>query len=413
MVPDRRLQGPKGPVVEIGRGYFQVTQRRGAEGVPQRSITLRLLVAKILVLASSVEDHVACADAEHRYELRAADTARLEVAKHLIGLARNRVAGNTSGFAEKKQRTSFLAQRHCTSIAARETIERRIRGSQGCLELGDGAPAHVDRDAAARQRNSAVEYPPELFQILGNGIQSSVDGNLNGEVVESGSIGYRQDLAMAVVKLEMAWAEVAWIGGNSSEPRHLDQLGRRDRGLRCEQGWYVGDQGFGKREFESQRIVKGIAGERDESRRPHQRRVKDCVWDEWCATLVARSAAVWSDDVVVVNTYCHRLRVTKTKCRRMAPGTGVVIMQAEDFVEEQQAPEISHRGIYSATKSCFKRRPAVAREARIVQDLPKIHIQTACMVILCLGIRWVHGHENGNDVEGSEEQQYSQDFPIT
>ena len=94
----------------------------------------------------------------------------------------------------------------------------------------------------ARQRDAAVENHPELFKVLGNRIQSSVDGVLNGEVMESGSIGRWQDLSMAIVKLEMARAEVARVGGNPGEPRHLNQLGRRDRGLCREQRRYPGNE---------------------------------------------------------------------------------------------------------------------------------------------------------------------------
>jgi hypothetical protein len=88
-------------------------------------------------------------------------------------------------------------------------------------------------------------------------------------------------------------------------------------------------------------------------------------------------------------------------------------MQAEDLVEKQEASEISHRRIDSATKSRFKRRPDVAREARILQDSYELPIQTACMVVLCLDICRVHRHENGDDVEGNEEQKYSPELPLT
>lgn len=82
-------------------------------------------------------------------------------------------------------------------------------------------------------------------------------------------------------------------------------------------------------------------------------------------------------------------------------------MQAEDLVEEQQAPEISHRRIDSATKPCFKRCLDIAREARILQGSYEVPIQTASMVVLRLGTRWVHRHEKG-DVEGGEEQKCPQ-----
>ena len=109
------------------------------------------------------------------------------------------------------------------------------------------------------------------------------------------------------------------------------------------QGRYVGDQAFsGDGNSKPSELSKRIAGKSDKSRRPHQRRVKDRVWDERCATLIARATAIWADDVIVVDAYGHRLRVAKTECGRMAAGTGVVTMQSQNFVEEQEASEISH-----------------------------------------------------------------------
>jgi hypothetical protein len=73
----------------------------------------------------------------------------------------------------------------------------------------------------------------------------------------------------------------------------------------------------------------------------------------------------------------------------MAPGTGVVIMQAEDFVEEQEASEIGQRRIDWATKSHFERRFDVACEARSAQDIAEGPIEVARRVVRRLGVPWV------------------------
>jgi hypothetical protein len=101
---------PKTPLWKKG-GHLQVPQRRSVEGVSQRRITLSLLKAELLVRAWAVEDHVAGAKAEYRRKLRAANGVRLEVAEHLRRLACNRVAGDTSRFAEEEQRTALSAGR--------------------------------------------------------------------------------------------------------------------------------------------------------------------------------------------------------------------------------------------------------------------------------------------------------------
>jgi len=221
--------------------------------------------------------------------------------------------------------------------------------------------------------------------------------------MDSSGIRGRQSLSMSIVKLEMARAERAGVRRDPGEARHFNQLGRGDRSLCGEQSRHVGNQGLRRREFESQRIVERIARESDESRRPHQCRVEDRVGDERCAALIAWAAASWTDDAVIVNADRHRLRVAETKGGGMATGTGVVIMQTQNFVEKQEAPQVGQWGIDSAAKPRFERCLDVAGKTLIAQDLPEFYVQTAFMIVLSLGIRWVHRHENGDDVDDSKE----------
>jgi hypothetical protein len=61
----------------------------------------------------------------------------------------------------------------------------------------------------------------------------------------------------------------------------------------------------------------------------------------------------------------------------MAPGARIVIMQTQNFVEEQEASEIGHCWIYWAAKSRFERRLDVACEARRAQNSHEFPIRAA------------------------------------
>src|SRR5262249_49089455 len=131
--------------------------RAGPEGVPIRLIARGLLEAEVFVLARTVVDHVARADAEYRRELRAADPVVLEIAEHLVRLAGDRMTGHAVRLAEKHQRAMLFASRHRVGVAASKPVDRRVRGGQERLIFRDRLPPHADRYAAGRQRNPAIE----------------------------------------------------------------------------------------------------------------------------------------------------------------------------------------------------------------------------------------------------------------
>lgn len=79
-------------------------------------------------------------------------------------------------------------------------------------------------------------------------------------------------------------------------------------------------------------------------------------------------------------------------------------MQAEDFVEEQEASETGQRRIESAPKSRFERRFDVACEACSGQDITESPIDR--MVLRPLGVSSVQRKNNLDGAERSEEQKY-------
>src|SRR5947207_10029367 len=108
MMADRIVDARHRAVVEEGRLQRGVTQRRAAELVAIGRIPGDLLQAKVLVLARSIEQHVALADAELWRDLRHADDVHLEVAEHFIRLAADRMASTAPSLAEEDERATLL-----------------------------------------------------------------------------------------------------------------------------------------------------------------------------------------------------------------------------------------------------------------------------------------------------------------
>src|SRR5262245_27972532 len=147
VVSDGRLDRADSAVVEKGRGDFEIPQGRRAEHVPLRGIVRGLFDAEIFMFVRAIEDDVARTDAKLREELWSADAVQLEVAEHLVRQAGHGVAGDTPGLAEEQKRAALLAPGHRVLLTPGKSVERRIRGGEGGLELGDGAPPHADGDA--------------------------------------------------------------------------------------------------------------------------------------------------------------------------------------------------------------------------------------------------------------------------
>jgi hypothetical protein len=294
-------------------------------------------------------------------------------------------------------------------FAACEAIERRVRRGQDRLEFRNRTPAHADRDAAGLQRCAAVEHCCELFQVCGSGVEASVNGRLNRKVVESGSVRRGQALTMAVVKLEVPHAEGAGIGGNAAEPRHFDQLGRGQRTLRGEQRRLAGHDVLGRRKSKTQRRIERVAGDRHESGRPHQRRVEDRVRDERRTTLVARPTPIRADDIVIVDADRNRLRIAESERRGVTTGARVVVVQSEDLVEKQKAPQIGERRVDAATQASFERPFDASGEARLTQDGAEGAVEAVARVIFRPGLPWLD--RGASESTAEQAQQHPRHSP--
>ena len=73
----------------------------------------------------------------------------LEIAEHLIRLARNAVAGGTACRTEEQKRAFLFILRQRIPFAARKPVDRRIGEREGELEFGNGLPKHIKGDRRA------------------------------------------------------------------------------------------------------------------------------------------------------------------------------------------------------------------------------------------------------------------------
>src|SRR5690348_4360442 len=135
MMSDRILDARHRPVMEERRLQRCVAQRRAAEFVAIGRIPGDLLQAKVLVLARSIEYHVALAQAEFRRDLRHADRVHLEVAEHLIRFAGDRMALTAPSLAEEDKRATLLLFVHRMPIATGESIDRCVGEDEREFEL--------------------------------------------------------------------------------------------------------------------------------------------------------------------------------------------------------------------------------------------------------------------------------------
>src|SRR6185436_2790433 len=100
--------------------------------------------------------------------------------------------------AEEEQRALLLLVRHRAQIAARETIDRRVREDERELELGDGAPEHREVDRPAR--GDLGEAPREQLAIAGAAVEVLEENPADGIVAEPRGVGRRDGKAEPVVE---------------------------------------------------------------------------------------------------------------------------------------------------------------------------------------------------------------------
>src|SRR5262249_40081723 len=157
-------------------------------------------------------------------------------------------------------------------------------------------------------------------------------------VARSGTVRQGDDFALAVVKLAESRPQ-GWVGNTvgagSVEAADFDQLGRGHVCLRLQELVHLvydvllkreARIVFRKWETEALSVIERAARQRIESAIPHHGRVERGVDDQGRSPLVARSAAVRSDQIVVLNADGHGLRVAEAIRGRVASAAGVVMM---------------------------------------------------------------------------------------
>src|SRR5689334_8890520 len=95
------LQHRKSSVVKQRGLERDVAQRRRPELIVVRLPARDLTGAKVLVLPGAIEEHITLAYTERRRKLGHGDSVVNEIAKHLVGIAGHRVAGDTLRVAEE------------------------------------------------------------------------------------------------------------------------------------------------------------------------------------------------------------------------------------------------------------------------------------------------------------------------
>ena len=190
--------------------------------------------------------------------------------------------------------------------------------------------------------------------------------------------GYRP--AQTIVELIEARPERAQ---SSSEAGRLDQLGGWDVRLRHQQmrkQRIAGRKARGSlRQWkrEPERVVERIARASREAAVPHQARVKGGVQHRWRASLVARTFAPDPDHRIVLDADRDRLRVAEPERRRVAAGAGVVIVQIQNLVEEQQPTKVGTAGVYRPLQPSLQRRLDPAGEPRLAKHRAEVQVDIA------------------------------------
>src|SRR6476620_3970049 len=137
---------------------------------------------------------------------------------------------HASSLAEENERALLLRYRHGASVASGKAIKRRIGVNQGEFKFGNGAAEHDEVDRPAVRYGE--EQLPEERAVSARRVQPAQHGLPDGLIAETAAIGNGHGGSLAIVKR----AEFRSDGtGSSGESGYLDQLRRRDVGLRNQQ----------------------------------------------------------------------------------------------------------------------------------------------------------------------------------
>jgi hypothetical protein len=94
----------------------------------------------------------------------------------------------------------------------------------------------------------------------------------------------------------------------------------------------------------------------------------------------------------------------------MASGTGIVIVQPQDLVEEQEPPKSSHFWIDWTSEARFQRCFDFACETRITQNPGEALVQSAGVVPLSLGALYIQRNGAHKETNTCEEQKQPHDL---
>jgi hypothetical protein len=251
--------------------------------------------------------------------------------------------------AEEHERAALLLLGHCAQVAARESVDRRVGEDERELELGDGSREHrkIDRPACRNGRKSAPNncryagVPLSLCNTTARmgSFRVPVESAAGRQAPMPSSNWLNSGAIVPAVQVNPA-TSTSSVGGMCAWA--IDKV--RDNRI-------VGSEprrALGEREPEPLRVIERIAGNGRETAVPHQVRIERRVGREGRSALVARSRAMGTDNVVVLNSDRNGLCVAEGAARRMAAAARVVIVEPARLVEPEQATEIGERRIERA-----------------------------------------------------------------
>lgn len=125
------------------------------------------------------------------------------------------------------------------------------------------------------------------------------------------------------------------------------------------------------------RIIKGIARDGAKTAVPHQLGIKCSVNHGWRPALVAWAPPAWPDEVVVFDADRHGLRITEAIERRVTAGAGIVAVKTNEFIEEEQSPQLSFRRIKLTAETLLQSALDFAGETIACEHLAQLSIYSA------------------------------------
>src|SRR6187200_871073 len=102
------------------------------------------------------------------------------------------------------------------------------------------------------------------------------------------------------------------------------------------------------------RVIEGITRDCAEATGPHQLWIKGGVDHRGSPALVARPLSARSNEIIVLDTDRHRLRIAEAIQRRVTTRAGVIAMQANELVKEEQAAQLGSGWVERPAKALLQ-----------------------------------------------------------